>query len=70
MKTMAAENTLNAFAREFQKNAIDNHLRSVPGLGPGGIRRVNDHNINTTEELVGKFFMLGRDEVKFIEVTK
>jgi hypothetical protein len=67
MKTMAAERPLSQVERNFQTNPIDSDLRTVPGLGPAGIRHLNEQNINTTEELVGRFFMCNRDELMFLE---
>jgi predicted flap endonuclease-1-like 5' DNA nuclease len=58
---------ISQVARNFQTNAIDNDLKSCPGIGPAGVRHLNEQNVNTTEHLVGRFFMCDRDEVKFIE---
>jgi predicted flap endonuclease-1-like 5' DNA nuclease len=64
---MAAEKTISQIAHIFQKNMINNNLRTVPGIGPMGERHLKEQGISTTEQLVGRFFLCDRDEVKFIE---
>jgi len=54
-------------ARNFQKNAIVPSLQTVPGVGPAMEKKFRVNNINTTSQLVGQFFLMERDEVRFIE---
>jgi predicted flap endonuclease-1-like 5' DNA nuclease len=65
---MATEHkTMSAIARDFINNAIDPDLSTVPGLGEKAIKLLNDQGIYTTDQLVGQFFMVNRDEVEFIK---
>ena len=64
---MAVEKTLSQVARDFQKNALCSDLETVPGVGRVVIAKLKENNINTTEQLVGQFFLHNRDEIYFIE---
>ena len=59
--------TLSKFQREFQNNKIDNDLYTVPGIGPGNKKKLERHDIKTTSQLVGQFWIVDRDTTKFIE---
>lgn len=53
--------------RRFREQHIDQDLNSVPGLGLAAIVKLNANNLTKTDHLIGNFFLVERDEVKFIE---
>lgn len=54
-------------ARNFINNAINPELKTCPGVGLKTIELLTKHKITTTDHLIGQFFLVDRDEVKFIE---
>ena len=59
--------TVSQVARDFVNNAIDPDLLSVPGIGKKSVDLLNEQGIETTDELIGQFFMVNRNEVKFVD---
>jgi hypothetical protein len=57
-------------ARDFQNNALDQDLATIPGLGSASIVELKVNGITKTDHLVGHFFLVERDEVKFIELLE
>ena len=53
--------------RNFQHNAIEPELGSVPGIGNAAIIKLNNNGITKTDHLIGNFFLVERDEGKFID---
>lgn len=58
-------NPAEQIARDFVNNMLDPDLKSVPSMGHA-IEKLHAVNINTTDELVGQFFWLNRNEVNFV----
>jgi hypothetical protein len=61
---------ISPVAQVFQNNAINQDLTTVPGLGSASIVKLGENGITRTDHLIGHFFLLKRDEVKFIELLE
>ncbi len=59
--------TMSQVARDFLNCALDRNLESVPGIGKKSVDLLREQGIETTDQLVGQFFMTDRNEVAFIE---
>lgn len=53
--------------RDFLYNSINQDLMSIPGIGRASVAKLNANNITKTDHLIGNFFLMERDEGKFIE---
>jgi len=59
--------TVSHIARDFQKYPINSELLTVPGISESSAQKLMTNLVNTTEQLIGQFFLRNRDEVAFIE---
>lgn len=53
--------------QNFLSQPVNSRLRTVPGIGLSVLGKLAFANINTTDQLVGHFWLLERDEIKFID---
>ena len=69
-KKARVDPAMSHIARNFQNMALSRG-NLVPGMIPGIAERacliLKDNGINTADKLVGKYFLLDRNEVAFIE---
>lgn len=61
------EKTVTQVERDFQKNALCSDLETVPGVSRTARDKLRENHINTTEQLVGQFFLHDRDVDYFTE---
>jgi len=62
------QQTPSQVGRNFQNNAINNDLMSVPGVGGrSAMTKLATQSITTTAQLAGQFWMLDRNVEKFTE---
>lgn len=70
MSEEKAERTPSAVSRNFANNPLPKGRLEpgrVPGIGNVQILKLNQNNIETLDQLFGKFFDVDRDEARFIE---
>lgn len=53
-------------ARKFHTNSIQRELKTCPGVNSQNIRLFTRNGITTADHLIGRFFLVNRDEVEFI----
>lgn len=70
MATEHAERTPSAISRIWHNNPLprgDLEPGIVPGIGISQTQKLKANGVETVDQLVGQFFLVGRDEARFIE---
>lgn len=60
--------SLSKVAQNFARNAIDQDLLTVPGIGRAYIKKLNANGITHTDGLIAEFWALQRDVEKFVQL--
>lgn len=60
--------SVSKVAQSFQRNAIDQDLLTVPGIGPANVKKLNQNGITHTDGLIAEFWATQRDVEKFVQL--
>lgn len=59
--------TLDSWSHDFQSLPVDADLSTVPGVGCAAVAKLKAHNINTTHQLIGHYWLCDCDVPTFME---
>lgn len=68
VKPAPAPPSVSKVAQAFQRNAIAQDLKTVPGIGPANAQKLIDNGITCTDLLVAEFWGTQRDANKFFQL--